>query len=322
MGRFLTETSPCHSIVPVAGAIEYRSADGKVATLALLQAATKNQGDGWNFTLSYLERALDDALTRAAGAVSEEVRHTEYLVLVRALARRTADLHRALAVSTGDPLFDPVPLGRDELATWAARVSDELDETLSLLRAPAEPLLEGVELDPSSLDRMEQALRAKLASFASQDVTAVATRYHGDYHLGQVLLTAADFVIVDLEGEPGRTFEERRAKASPLKDVAGMLRSFDYAKGVAARTVGAERQIDRDELDGLLDAWRSDTREAFLDEYRVAMEGCAAYPREPAQAQALIELGTLEKLLYEVRYELRNRPDWVGLPLQDLLTIT
>src|SRR5690606_36474264 len=157
----------------------------------------------------------------------------------------TADLHRALAVSTGDPLFDPVPLGRDELATWAARVSDELDETLSLLRAPAVPLLEGVELDPSSLDRMEQALRAKLASFASQDVTAFATRYHGDYHLGQVLLTAADFVIVDLEGEPGRTFEERRAKASPLKDVAGMLRSFDYAKGVAARTVGAERQIDR-----------------------------------------------------------------------------
>src|SRR5690606_36737794 len=108
--------------------------------------------------------------------------------------------------------------------------------------------------------------------------------------------------------------------APPLKDVAGMLRSFHYARGVAARTVGAERQIDRAELDVLLEDWLVATRQAFLDEYRIAMEGCVAYPGDAEDVEALIELGTLEKVLYEVRYELRNRPDWLGLPLNDLVS--
>src|SRR5690606_363128 len=149
-------------------------------------------------------------------------------------------------------------------------------------------------------------------------LSTMSTRYHGDLHLGQALLTAADWVIVDLEGEPGRDFDERREKAPPLKDVAGMLRSFDYARGVAARSVGAEREIDRAELDKLLDAWLSATREAFLDEYRYAMEGCASCPPDPEDVETLLELGMLQKLLYEVRYELRNRPDWLALPLNAL----
>src|SRR5690606_155090 len=103
MGRFLTEVSPCRAVVPVAGAIEYRGRDGEVATLALLQAAMRNQGDGWSYTLSYLERFLDDVLTRAAGETPEGVSHADYLVLMRRLARRTAELHRALGAKKGDP---------------------------------------------------------------------------------------------------------------------------------------------------------------------------------------------------------------------------
>jgi len=318
MGRFLTEVSPCRATVPVAGAIEYRGPEGEVATLALLQAATKNQGDGWSYTLSYLERFVDDALTRAAGERPEAVSHAEYLALIRTLARRTADLHRALAAGEGDPAFEPEPFGPDRLAAWVARIEEELAETMRLLRSPAEPLPENVEIDMQRLDDLEAALRAKLAELGGRSVSATSTRYHGDLHLGQVLLTGADWVIVDLEGEPGRDFDERREKAPPLKDVAGMLRSFDYARGVAARSVGAEREIDRAELDVLLDNWAAATREAFLDEYRYAMEGCASFPAEPDDVETLLELGILQKLLYEVRYELRNRPEWLALPLNAL----
>jgi len=318
MGRFLTEDSPCRAVVPVAGAIEYHAPDGEVSTLALLQAATKNQGDGWSYTLGYLDRFVDDSLTRAAGDTPEPVSHAEYLALIRTLARRTADLHRALAVSTGNPAFEPEPFGPDALAAWVARIEQELGETIEMLREPTEPLPENVTVDRQRLDELETALRARLAALAKRSVTATSTRYHGDYHLGQVLLTAGDFVIVDLEGEPGRDFDERREKVPPLKDVAGMLRSFDYARRVAARSAGAERQIDRAELDVMLEDWLTATRDAFLDEYRFAMEGCTAYPQDPQDVATLLELGTIEKLLYEVRYELRNRPDWLAVPLNAL----
>src|SRR5690606_18662247 len=151
-----------------------------------------------------------------------------------------------------------------------------------------EPLPENVEVDMQRLDGLEAALRARLGALAKRSVAATSTRYHGDFHLGQVLLTGADFVIVDLEGEPGRDFDERRQKAPPLKDVAAMLRSFDYARGVVARTVGAERQIDRAELDVLLENWLGATRQAFLDEYRSAMEGSGAYPADPDDVDALL----------------------------------
>jgi maltose alpha-D-glucosyltransferase / alpha-amylase len=318
MGRFLTEVSPCRSIVPVAGAIEYRGSNGERATLALLQAATKNQGDGWTYTLSYLERFLDDALTRAGGQTPEGVSHADYLVLIRTLAQRTAELHRALAVTTGDPAFDPEPFGAEALRGWLGRLDRELSDTIKMLRESSDLLPEGLEIADASLDGLEAALRGKLAELGRRPIEALSTRYHGDYHLGQVLLTAADFVIVDLEGEPGRSFEERRIKTSPLKDIAGMLRSFDYAKGVAARTIGAERHIDRAELETLLREWRDVARAAFLDAYRAAMDGCAAYPQDPSAVAALIELGSIEKVLYEIRYELRNRPDWLPLPLGDL----
>src|SRR5690606_11439954 len=317
MGRFLTEVSPCSAVVPVAGAIQYHDESGRQATLALLQAATKNQGDGWTFTANYLERFLDDALARAPESPPEDAtRHADYLVLIRTLAQRTADLHRALAVSTGDPAFEPEPFEADALRAWVDRIGAELDETITMLRTTELP--EGLEIDPESLERLDDALRSRLDQLRRRPISAVRTRYHGDYHLGQVLLTAGDFVIVDLEGEPARSYEQRRMKAPPLKDVAGMLRSFDYARSAAARSYGAERQVDRTELDPLLDDWRDAVREAFLEQYRLAMEGSIAYPESPKEFAPLLELGTLEKLLYEVRYEPRIRPNWLPVPLRDL----
>src|SRR5690606_27779977 len=280
-------------------------------------AATKNQGDGWTFTANYLERFLDDALARAPESPPEDAtRHADYLVLIRTLAQRTADLHRALAVQTDDPAFAPEPFDAEALRAWIGRLETELGETIAMLRTAELP--DGLEIDTEQLERLDRALRARLGELRGRRVSALRTRYHGDYHLGQVLLTAGDFVIVDLEGEPARDFHERRIKAPPLKDVAAMLRSFDYAKGAAARGYGAEREVDRAALEPLLDSWRDAARETFLEQYRLAMEGSPASRESTDAAALLLELGPLEKLLYEVRYRLKSRPDWLPLPLRDL----
>src|SRR5690606_37975257 len=168
-----------------------------------------------------------------------------------------------------DPAFDPEPLDETKFTEWVARVRAEADSTFDLLAQGMEHLAgseEGVGRTPypaptpQLLTRRRAALQARIDELAARPPSALSTRFHGDYHLGQVLLTGADFVIVDLEGEPGRTFEERRRKTTPLTDIAGMLRSFDYAKGVAARRIGAERFTDTTMLSTVLADWRDQTR--------------------------------------------------------------
>jgi maltose alpha-D-glucosyltransferase/alpha-amylase len=204
-------------------------------------------------------------------------------------------------------------------------VHAEIDATLELLGEHLAELLEadvdaaaGPEEARAQLRRLGTLLHERVAALAEQNVEALATRVHGDYHLGQALLCGADFVIVDLEGEPGRTFDERRSKTTALKDVAGMLRSFDYARSTALRSLLSERMADTAEIQALLDHWRDETQAMFLSAYRDAMQGCSVYPQKPGEAERLIELAKIEKLLYEIRYELRNRPDWLAVPWRDL----
>jgi maltose alpha-D-glucosyltransferase/alpha-amylase len=143
-------------------------------------------------------------------------------------------------------------------------------------------------------------------------------RHHGDYHLGQVLVKRNDFIIVDFEGEPSRPLEERRAKHSPLRDVAGMLRSFSYAAAVALQQ--SRRQGPDPRVSAALARWQTETSSAFLDAYREQIRGTVSWPSDPRVAAQLIELFSLEKALYELRYELANRPDWVGIPLAAVLS--
>jgi maltose alpha-D-glucosyltransferase / alpha-amylase len=150
------------------------------------------------------------------------------------------------------------------------------------------------------------------------DLQAAKTRYHGDYHLGQVLLAENDFIIVDFEGEPARPLEERRAKHSPLRDVAGMLRSFNYAAYAVLRQITSERPDDSVLLEPIVQAWERFAVNAFLCGYRESISECPSYPIDSGHASALIDLFTLEKAFYELRYELENRPDWVAIPLKGL----
>jgi maltose alpha-D-glucosyltransferase/alpha-amylase len=162
-------------------------------------------------------------------------------------------------------------------------------------------------------------LRERIAQADTRTVDAVKTRYHGDLHLGQVLLTADDFIIIDFEGEPGRPLEERRRKHSPLRDVAGMLRSFDYARAVALDKAVAGRPDMREQVSSAFESWLHSCSRVFMDGYRAGVGDAPCWPT--AESDALIGLFQIEKATYELRYELDHRPAWVGVPISGLLAL-
>jgi maltose alpha-D-glucosyltransferase/alpha-amylase len=311
IGRFLTDVARFEHCVPVAGAVEYVDPDGAPTTLAILQAYVTNSGDGWAWAVGYLERFLETQRTRGADPAPADA-HGGFLALVHTLGTRTAALHRALAMKTGNPAFDPEPFTDRDRAEWQRRVRGEATETLTLLARAIADLDEPARADAEVVLAARDRLLQRVDDLRGAAGAAVKTRCHGDYHLGQVLLASNDFVIIDFEGEPGRPLEERRSKSSPLRDVAGMLRSFDYARATALRNVG-RGDGDHARLDALGAEWLAAARRAFLDAYDESMRAAGA-PGLDAAGDLLV-LAELEKALYELRYELANRPAWVGIPL-------
>jgi len=316
VGRFLTEEARFANCVPVAGAVEYVAADGVPGTLALLQAFVPNQGDGWAYTLDYLGRFLEERRTVAEPPPADV--HGGYLSLAHTLGQRTAELHCALARGTG-PAFAPEPLGEDDLAAWKTRVREEAGATFALLGERLQALPDAARADARALLDRRQAVFDHVESCSAAAQTMLKIRYHGDYHLGQVLVAQNDFYIIDFEGEPARSLEERRAKGSPLRDVAGMLRSFDYARWTALRAA-AHTEEELAQLAPLAGAWEAEVRETFLSAYAEGAAGCGLY-RAFTQARGLLELFELDKALYELRYEINNRPDWVRIPLRGILAL-
>ncbi|WP_422844749.1 maltose alpha-D-glucosyltransferase [Acidovorax sp. M2(2025)] len=317
VGRFLTEVARYPHCVPVAGALEYTAHDGTQMTLALVQSYVANQGDGWDYTQGYLTRFLQD-IRLAPEAVPAEV-HGGYLALAATLGQRTAELHRALALRTGYPSFDPEPLTAQDLQGYRLRATTEAGSTLALLERRLDELPPAAQADAQALLARRGALLEQLQAAATEPAAGVKTRYHGDYHLGQVLVAGNDFVVIDFEGEPGRTFEERRAKGPALRDVAGMLRSFNYARWAALKHASQSTE-ELLRLDTAVQQWEQAVRAAFLVAYTAsAPDGAAAQRLE--EPGGLLRLFELEKALYELRYELNNRMDWVQVPLQGILAL-
>jgi maltose alpha-D-glucosyltransferase/alpha-amylase len=229
-------------------------------------------------------------------------------------------MHRALAEhGDADPAFAPEPITREDIALWrngldaaSEAMLDHLERVSMSLPTPARELAERVIAARQTLFR---AIRLLLPT----EVAAAKTRCHGDFHLGQVIAVQNDFYIIDFEGEPLRPMAERRRKGSPLRDVAGMIRSFDYAATAAVRQLGETRPAAIPRMTELADAWRQRAIDGFRAAYRKGMRGCAAYPANKLHARALMDWFTLEKAVYEVSYELANRPGWVAIPLNGIL---
>jgi maltose alpha-D-glucosyltransferase/alpha-amylase len=230
-------------------------------------------------------------------------------------------MHLALAMEAEDPAFAPEPLRPDdvkllgtELEEYASRVFDRLKESLSKL---PDDIVESAGL---TLSRRKQWLD-RFRLLRDMEIRALRTRIHGDYHLGQVLRTKNDYVILDFEGEPARPLAERREKHSPLKDVAGMLRSFSYAAQVALLNYTTRRPDAIDRLDPWARFWERSTAAEFLRAYRATPADAPFLPADPGSFKTLLEVYLLSKALHELRHELENRPGWARIPLVGILSL-
>jgi trehalose synthase-fused probable maltokinase len=325
MGRFLGQACDPPCAPRVLGALTYRADDGRTCSLAVVHELIANRGDAWALAQRDLGR------TFAAGQPSGR-----FAALAEVLGRRTAELHLALAGRRGavpgaGPDFAPEPLTAADRRLLADRTRHMLDDTLAALSGARE-LPEGAR---GLADRLlapagRAAVERMLAEFRDLPLETVKTRTHGDLHLGQVLAVARqrpddrsddaidDFVIIDFEGEPARPLHERRAKGSPLRDVMGMVRSFDYAPEAALRDgAGAKPQHAAAGR-----AWTRQVTDAYLRAYLQAVGDAPFVPRDPAQRQRLLSYYELEKVVYEVGYELNNRPTWLEIPLRGLLAVS
>ena len=331
IAEFLTETASFANAPPLMGYFTLeRDGEGETA-LGVMFAQMRNQGDAWSQALNYLTRYLDEALLMAphadgtldTAASADRSSHQIYLDLAAQLGRRTAELHRALCPS-GDvaPDFRPEPIGKEELALWKKRAHATAESALGMLAARAR------RLPPPAREAAERLLARRDAALRCLDellparVDAMKTRIHGDYHLGQVLAVQNDYTIIDFEGEPMRPLDERRAKFSPLVDVAGMLRSFAYAASAAVRQMVEIQPAAEATLLERGEEWRRAVSEAFLARYRTVMAGAASMPRDASVADSLLAFFTLEKAFYEIEYEIANRPAWAAIPIASVLELT
>jgi maltose alpha-D-glucosyltransferase / alpha-amylase len=324
MGRFLTERSPFSNIVRLAGAVEFVTDDGTVTTLGVMQEYVSAQGDAWTYLTDYLERFLEDAMLRPAPEqwADVEVSHAANLAMVRQLGLRTGELHAALARRTGDPAFDPEPVTPADTTELQRDIEAEAAETLLRLEQQLAKLPDTLHAQAQALLAARPQLLQRIAALANTDLKGQKIRFHGDYHLGQVLVRENDFAIIDFEGEPARPLVERRRKHTPLKDVAGLLRSLDYAARTALRRLTAERELpDPDALEAFASDWRDRAERAFLEGYEEGARDSDLFGARFDAAQPLLDLLILQKALYELRYELGNRPLWVPVPVSGLLKL-
>ncbi len=325
MSRFLVERAGFANTPPPLATIELTPAgdESQATALGILFGFVRNQGDGWTKALDYLSRHLDDALV-STGEREGDMPDPDifFLMLARQLGIRTAEMHRALAERGGDdPDFAPEPIDRDDIAEWRRELAADTREALANLERRRSALPDNALDLADQLLAVRDQLFEQIECLIPDEIVAAKTRLHGDFHLGQVIVVQNDLFIIDFEGEPARPLAQRRTKASPLRDVAGMIRSFDYAAEAAVRHLAAARPAAEARLAQLAEAWRHRAVEGFRAAYHLKMRGCASYPASKRQVRDMLAFFILEKAVYEVSYELANRPSWVGIPLRGILGI-
>ncbi len=311
IGKRLTEIGFRH-VPALLGTIYFQRPDGLRSLAGLLQALVPAEGDGWSHALARFRHEVCER--------SEEGR--TFAVEAGRLGGITRELHEALASFAEDPDFAPAPVTQEDLAEWRARVGGQVERALALLATFARSgraREAGVERSVEGCLARRQHVLARIAALVDslEGKAGARIRHHGDFHLGQVLPTrSGDFVIIDFEGEPARPLAERRERKSPLRDVAGMLRSFGYAASVGVRQASEDgTPIEPAELERRARRWEEVARGEFTKGY-LAKQPLAAFlpPTRPAVEDG-IALFELEKVFYELEYELDNRPEWVGVPL-------
>jgi maltose alpha-D-glucosyltransferase / alpha-amylase len=329
LGRFLSEKAGFRSIPALAGAFEYRVGKGEPATMAILQGFVANRGDAWEHTLEALSIYYDRVARENVREPDTKSRNPvatllgDYSVEAELFGRRTAEMHGALASDRSDPSFAPEAFSAGLQREISESMISLARETFGMLRRRAPDLPEHARAAASTALASEKTLTARFRSLGDRKLTGLRTRIHGDLHLGQVLFTGEDFIVIDFEGEPARTLAERREKHSPLRDVAGMVRSFHYAAYAALfrRTNAAGPQLDESRsLVPFANAWYRAVSSEYLRAYfdTAAAAGARFLPANPDEREFVLNFWLLGKAIYELKYELNHRLDWVAIPLEGI----
>jgi maltose alpha-D-glucosyltransferase/alpha-amylase len=332
IGAFLTEQGFTHTPA-VLGTLEYRSNKGQIYSAGILQQFVKNKGDAWKYTLEALSGFFDRAtgegfvpllpnqhpLDRAKTELPENIRKLigDYLLSAALLGRRTAEMHLALAAGEGNADFAAEPFTPEAGRKLHEEMLAQADIAFETLRRKQATLSgEAGELAKKLL-HLENRITERFSALRDHRINTSRIRFHGDYHLGQVLYTGSDFMIIDFEGEPARPLHERRTKTLAMRDVAGMLRSFQYAAYAAL----FDRALSRQDLEGWADTWNAWVSAEYLKAYLRAAEKSVFLPANENEQRILLDAFVLHKALYEVAYEMNNRPDWVRIPLRGILSL-
>jgi maltose alpha-D-glucosyltransferase/alpha-amylase len=342
VGRFLTERAHFPNTPPLAGWIDYKNGRAEPRNLAILQGFVANQGDAWQFTRAELERYFENAATRTEPPripdkpMVELIEQSDpdpiatemigaYLDASRMIGRRVAEMHLALLVDQNDPDFAPEPYSALYQRSVYQSMRNLLGRVMRLLNGRMRSLPKEITANAQAVFDHRDAIGAKFDSFLKHRLSVVRQRTHGDLHLGQMLYTGKDFVIIDFEGEPARPLTERRRKRAALRDVAGMLRSFEYAafsEMTRQLKTGALGKADYAVMEPWARFWQTWCSWAFLRGYVETANGTPILPKNREELPVLLDAFVLEKAIYELGYELDNRPDWVFIPLHGISEIT
>ena len=303
--RFLTCTAHFRHCAQLAGTLEFRSGGKPPVALASVARFVRNRGDAW---CGIREQGPDGEYAPDLGKAA-------------LLGRRTLEMHQCLASWRGENAPEKLTLAGQR--ALAGRMKRHALSVFEEVRHGWNEFPDSLKSGLSHLLENENRLIGRFDQLARKELGVVLTRTHGDYHMGQVLDTGRDFVILDFEGEPARSLAERRMKHCPLRDVSGVLRSIHYA---VSCTVSDPDRGKEEEMRG---EWIEKVSGAFLDGYFSAAGKAGAagrrkgafLPDDPAAVQLLLDVFVLEKALYELKYEINHRPDWVHIPLSGLLQL-
>jgi maltose alpha-D-glucosyltransferase/alpha-amylase len=317
MTRFLTERGFANT-APLFGEVQRVSTDGTPHCLMIVQGFVRNQGDGWGWTLDYLARTVEELALTGPDADTADDEMVVYDNFATILGRRLGELHALLSTPCEEEDFAPKPVDPEVLESWAAGAIEQWDGALLALEEFKSWPDEASKVQAAALISQRAAMAKALRGLAARGSGALQTRVHGDFHLGQVLVVQDDVFLIDFEGEPARSLLQRRQKSCPLRDVAGLLRSFDYAAAAAAPGRAAVSPQVAERRLSLLAHFRARAEECFLRSYRSVL-ATAPTPWVPLDTEiSLLDLFLVEKASYEVRYEAANRPDWLPIPLHGL----
>ncbi|WP_081868336.1 putative maltokinase [Caballeronia glathei] len=324
MTRYLTARGYANA-GPLFGEVVRLDSDGVQHTLCILQGFIPNEGDAWDCALRWLRRAMQDAPSVGSAPGRRDPDNDAqnsidgYRELAAILGRRLGELHIVLASPTGEDAFSPRMATADEVHSWTNGAVDLISTALDILAGRLDTLNDADRARAQSLLERRPVVLAHTQTLVSEDAHALCFRIHGDFHLGQVLIAQGDAYLIDFEGEPARPLKERRKKASPLRDVAGLLRSLRYASATVLAERGSQPERAGNSTAELVEDFYSQAEAAFLSAYRHAL-GIAhlKVTGDEGTFEALLQLFLLEKAAYEVCYEAANRPSWIGVPLRGL----